>query len=413
MDNLTKTTLRSLDDPKKQKILILGGGFGGIKTALELADNPRFEVTLLSDRRDFRYYPLLYRSATGGSRVASSIPLTEIFEGKDLSITQDEATGLDRNQKTIKGKSGKSYSYDLLIVALGVVTNYFGIKGLKEYSYGIKTLEDAHELRDHLHKQLVDEQKPDLNYVVIGGGATGVELAGVLPGYIGHIMKRHGLPKRQVEVDIVEAKERLIPDMNERYSRALAKRLSKLGVELHLDQRVEAETADSLVVSGNLIRSRTVIWTAGVTNHPFLKHNGFTLSDRSKAVVNENLQTEPDIYIIGDNADTPYSGLAQTALRDGLYVSDNIKRRAAGKSPLPYKPKRPAYVTPCGNWWAAVSWGSLQLYGLPGWFLRRVADFIGYHDLEPWWKASKHWLADNDREESCPICAPKKGGWAT
>lgn len=392
---------------EKQKVLILGGGFGGIKAALELADSPHFDVTILSDQKNFRYYPTLYHAATGGSHLASSIPLTEIFSGKAVRLVRDNAKKFNRNAKKIETTSGKSYAFDTLVVALGVVTNYFGIKGLKEYSYGIKTLEDARELRDHLHQLMMDEQKPDLNYVVIGGGPTGVELAGALPSYLKHVMKKHRLPKKPIHVDLVEAAPRLMPRMPRHYSIALQKRLRRLGVKLFLDQKVEAETADALMISGHNIESHTVVWTAGVTNHPFLSANKFNLNEHGKVTVNELLQAEDDIYVIGDNADTPYSGMAQTALYDGRFVAENLKRLSAGKQPWPYKPRKPVYVTPAGKRWAAVQWGNWHVYGWLGWILRRAADYFGYHDLQPWWPAYKHWAADNKTEEECPICAGK------
>src|SRR3990167_8354972 len=165
----------------KHRVLILGGGFGGVKAALELESSDLFEVSLLTDQDDFRFYPMLYHAATGGSPVASVIPLIEIFNGKNVEVTKDSAVSLDRSKQLVSGKSGKKYPFDYLIVALGAVTNYYGIKGLKEYSYGIKTQEDAQQFRRHLHKLMLDEGKPDLNYVVVGGGSTGVELAGALP----------------------------------------------------------------------------------------------------------------------------------------------------------------------------------------------------------------------------------------
>ena len=389
---------------EKTKVLILGGGFGGVKTALELADNPRFSLTLISDQTNFRYYPALYHAATGGSSLASSIPLSEIFVEKDVKVVHSSAKKIDREARKIRCSSGQSYSYDILVVALGVVTNYFGVKGLKEYSYGIKTQKDAQELRDHLHQLIVDEQKPDLNYVVIGGGATGVELAGALPAYLKHVMQRHGLPPKAVHVDLVEAESRLMPSMPRSFSLTVQKRLRRLGIELHLNQRVEAETANKLMVSGQPIQSQTVIWTAGVTNHPFLSANKFRLSEHGKVLVNELLQAEEDIYIIGDNADTPYSGMAQTALYDAIFIANNLQRLAGGERPLPYKPRKPIYVTPAGPHWAAVQWGSLHIYGWLGWLLRRMADLIAYHDLQPWWPAYKHWMAANSNVETCPVC---------
>lgn len=389
----------------KQKVLILGGGFGGVKTALELASHPHYAVTLFSDSPNFRFYPALYRAATGGNALAASIPLSEIFADKDVKIVKDNAKKLDRENKRVECTSGKNYGYDILVIALGAVTNYFGIKGLKQYSYGIKTLEEAQELRDHLHKLICDSGKPDLNYVVIGGGATGVELAGALSAYLKHVMKRHQLPKKAVHIDLVEAESRLMPAMSRHYSSAVARRLRRLGIKLHLDQRVEAETTDQLMVSGHPIASHSVIWTAGVTNHPFLSANKFQIGDHGRVHVNEMLQAEEDIYVIGDNADTKYSGLAQTALHDAIFISNNLKRLSKGERPLPYKHRRPIYITPTGPHWAAVQWRNLHIYGLLGWMLRNVADLIAYHDLEPWWRAVEHWSAENQQENTCPICS--------
>jgi NADH dehydrogenase len=388
----------------KQKVLVLGGGFGGIKAALELADSDAFSVMLLSDHDSFRYYPALYRTATGKNQAASTIGLSEILKGRDIRLAKDTAMTLDRTKKAVICVSGNSYTYDILIVAIGVVTNYFGIKGLDKYAYGIKTQDDAQALRDHIHRQLVEDQKPDVNYVVIGGGPTGVELTGALPAYLHHVIKKHHLPKTKLHVDLVEAAPRLASRMPRSYSYALQKHLRHLGIKLYLNQTVQAETADELVVSGHSIASHTVIWTAGVTNHPFFKANEFAMSDHGKTVVDQRLEAEPNIYVIGDNADTQYSGMAQTALYDAVFVAQNLKRQASGKSPRDYKPKKPVYVTPAGPHWAAVLWGGVHLYGWVGSLLRSSADLAGYHDYEPWWQASQHWLAETESDNSCKIC---------
>jgi NADH dehydrogenase len=391
-------------EDNRQKVLVLGGGFGGIKAALELADNEAYDVSLLSDQANFRYYPTLYRAATGGRIAASSIPLSEIFEGKDVNIIQGSAQKINRDTKHVQTNADKKYAYDILVIALGVVTNFFGIKGLQEYAYGIKSVEEAHRLRDHLHQLLEDEHKPDLNYVVIGGGPTGIELAGALGPYLRHITKSHGIAHKAIHIDLVEAADRLMPRMPKPYSEAVKKRLRKLGVKFYLGQTVEAETADGLQVSGHPIASHTVVWTAGVTNHPFFKDNGFSLNDRGKVMVDDFLQAETNVYVIGDNADTPYSGMAQTALYDAKFLAKNLARHANGKPMKAYKAKTPIYVTPVGPHWAAVLWGQLHIYGWLGWALRSAADFVGYHDYEPWWKASKHWVAEEMDEEECPVC---------
>lgn len=388
----------------KHRVVIVGGGFGGVKAALDLADDERFHITLIADHTDFRYYPTLYRTATGGRRMLSAIPLEEIFAGKKIHILNDRMVSIDREARVVKTKVGHEVGFEALVLALGVKTNYFGIKGLEQLSFGIKTNADAEELKAHLHQQLIKEKRPDLNYVVVGGGPTGIELAGVLPSYLRQIAKRHGLGRRAIHVDLIEAAPRLVPRMPKDVSRRIARQLRKLGVKLYLDTTVQAQTADALMVNNKPIRSHTVIWTAGVFNHPFFSSDDFQLAQNGKVRVDQFLQSEKGIYIIGDNADTPYSGMAQTALYDGAYVAANLKRLVNKDEPKPYHAKKPIYVFPAGHHWAAVLWGKVRIYGKLGWLLRSLADLIAYHDYQPWQLATKRWAAENDSEETCPYC---------
>jgi len=389
---------------KKYKLVIVGGGFAGVKLALDLCHDKRFAITLVSDRPDFRNYPTLYLTATGKKRMISSIPLQELFADKPVEIVNDPVVALDRTTKHIVTKSKRRIPYEGLVLALGVVTNYFGIKGLAQYSYTIKSPEGAEALKTHLHQQLTDRRKPDLNYVVIGGGPTGVELAGALPGYLREMIKNHGLSARKVHVDLIEAAPRVLPRSPKDVSRMVKRQLRRAGVKLYLNTSVQARTADELMINGKPIRSHTVIWTAGVMNHPFFAEQGFQLSPTHKVRVDQFLQAEPGIYVIGDNADTPYSGMAQTALYDGKFVARNLVRLVEGNDPKPYVAKRPVYVFPAGPRWAAVQWGAIRIYGILGYAVRSLADLIAYHDYEPWWKASKRWAAMDDREDPCPYC---------
>lgn len=385
-------------------VVIVGGGFGGIKSALVLAKDRRFHVTLVSDTTAMRIYGALYHTATGGSHRVSSVPLSEIFAGRAVHVLNDRATKIDRQKKTITTAVGHTLHYDALVIGIGVKTNYFGIKGLEEYSFGIKTLEEAEELKAHLHSQLVKDGEQDLNYVVVGGGPTGVELVGALPDYIRRISKQHGLPKRKVHIDLIEAAPRLLPRMPKDISKMVARHLRKLGIKIYLKTPVQAQTADALMVNDKPIRSHTVIWTAGMSNNQFFANQQFQLTKNGKVRVDHYLQAEQGIYVIGDNADTPYSGMAQTALYDGHYVAENLIRLADDESPKPYLAKKPIYVMPAGPGWAAVLWGKFRLYGRPGWALRRLADLIAYNDYEPWKLATMRFAALADKEESCPMC---------
>jgi len=393
---------------KKQKVLVVGGGFGGVKAALELCKDDRFNVTLLDDDHELRYYPTLYRTATGGARRNSSIPFDRIFQGRNITFATGVAKTLDRKAKNVTTEDGKQYPYEILILALGVVTNYFGIPGLPEYSYSIKSQDEVARFKKHLHQQLIDERKPDLNYVIVGAGPTGIELAGALPDYLKQVMKRHGLPKRKVHIDLIEAAPRLLMRMPKHTATRVRRQLKRLGVKLYVNSVVQGQSADELTVNGKPIRSHTVIWTAGVTNNPFFKENGFAMMGRGKVAVDAYLQTDPDIYVLGDNANTPYSGLAQTALYDGAFVAYNLKRRASGKDFKNYNPRKPVSVIPAGPRWAAVVWGRYRFNGYIGYLMREAADFIGFMDLEPLDRAAKQWYSGFSYDDDCDLCATAK-----
>src|SRR6185312_14555434 len=134
---------------------------------------------------------------------------------------------------------------------------------------------------------------------------------------------------------------RLLPRSPKPTSRAARRRLQRLGVRLYLGQAVQGQTADALTINGKPLTSHTVVWTAGVANHPFFEKNGFSINERHKVAVDEHLLAEPNIYVIGDNAGTPFSGMAQTALYDAMFVSRNLRRALQDKKMKQYKPKQP------------------------------------------------------------------------
>ena len=394
---------------KKNRVLIVGGGFAGVKAALELAKCDHCKVTLLSDHSHFRYYPGLYRSATGGKRAGARIRLENILQKSPVKFVRATATKLNREKKYVETKEDGKQEYDTLVVALGNVTNYFGIKGLPEYSYGIKSTEEAERFKLHLHQQFIENGCPDLNYVIVGGGPTGIELAGALPGYLRQIMKKHKVKECKLSIKLVEASPRLLPRSPKEISTAVAKRLQELGIELMLGTTVEGQTPDTLMAGGQPLKSHTVVWTAGVTNNPFFKANNFKMTERGKVEVDEYLQAEPDIFVLGDNANTEFSGTAQTALYDGEFVANNIKRQCEDKMPESYKPKKPISVIPVGPYWASVEWGNKTFSGFIGWILRILADLVAFNDLQTWPKAGEQWIASMSEEElECPTCKPPK-----
>ncbi len=398
--------MKKMQPKTRQHVVIVGGGFGGIRTALELTKEDIANVTLISDRSDFYYYPGLYHTATGGSERHTVIPLEKLFAETAVKLVIDQAVEIDQTAKTLALEHDDPVSFDKLILALGVVTNYFGIPGLAENSYGIKSIGEAERLKRHLHAQLIAEHEPDLNYVIVGGGPTGIELAGDLGAYLRESMARHGIKHRAVHIDLVEAMPHLMPRLPRPIGRTIERRLRRLGVKLYLNSKVEGASADDLFVSGKPIRSHTIIWTAGIANNPFFSEPAFRLSPRKKVLVDEFLRAEggKDVFVIGDNAETPYSGMAQTAVYDADFVVHNLRFECEGRPKLAYRPKEPVYITPVGEGWASVLWGDVHLHGRIGWWLRHAADVKGFWDMQSLPEAAEQWATVFERQDLCPVC---------
>lgn len=389
-----------------RQVVIVGGGFAGIAAARRLSREKGIELTLVTDSENFRYNPALYRVATGYLRQQAIIPIKDLLP-KNVKIVIGTATKIDREHRTISTLDGKFLMYDFLIVALGVVTSYFGIKGLEQYAYGIKSSAEITRLHDHLHHQLIDERHLDKNYVIVGGGPTGVELAAGLVSYMKDQARQHKLRRTKVHIELVEAAPRLLPMMRPRTSAVVLKRLKKLGVKVMLDTKVEAESNHLLTANGRAIPTSTVIWTAGVTNHPLFKAKStvFELSKRGKVIVDQHLRVDKHTYVVGDNAETRFSGLAQVAVKQGHYAAADIAARLDRRKNRPYHSSIPVYVIPVGRNWAVMEWRFLTVKGALISLVRRAADLIGYTDIMGWKKALKIWMHTDDKPKNCKRCA--------
>lgn len=375
-------------------ITIVGGGFGGVKTALELSKEPANQITLITDKPDFQYYPALYGAATGRSHLESWVPLDKIFAGKEnVTIHFDTIQTIDPVAKVLTGTSETAYRYETCILALGTVTTYFGIEGLETYSFGVKSAAEIEELKQHVYADLAEGRGVDKRYIVIGAGPTGVELAAALGSYLKKVAKHLGVTDSTMHIALVEAAPRVLPRMSEKASAKVQRRLEKLGVKIQTGKTVESATEDLITVSGERMTSDTVIWTSGVANHPFYKANAkhFALAPNGRVVVNEFLQASSDLYVIGDNAATPFTGLAQTALHDAIFVAGNIKRIAAGQPAKTYTAVMPPVVVPVGEFWAVFEWKKLRITGIVAAMIRRAADFVGYSDILPLGQALGIW----------------------
>lgn len=383
-------------------VTIVGGGFGGVRTALELAKDPTASVTLITDRDKFQYYPTLYSAATGHSHLESWIPLGEIFaEHPNVHVYIDTIQGIDAHTRQLTGTSGTVYSYQTVVFAIGVVTTYFGIPGLETYAYGIKSAQEITRLKQRLFIDIAERHQVDKNYCIIGAGPTGVELAAAMGTYISRLCRHYNVRHRHVHIRLIEAAPRILPRSSEATSRRVTRRLRSLGVKVETNKKVEKENAGALIVSGDTVESHTVIWTSGVTNNPFFAAHPevFHLAPNGRVTVDDYLRVDEHIYVIGDNAATRYTGLAQTAIHNATYVASAIRAFHSGGTPRAYRPRLPIQALPIGHRWAVIEWRFIRIYGWLGAFIRRLADLHGYTMLLPVRTALGAWNAANMHED--------------
>lgn len=403
---------------EQKRVVIVGGGFGGIRCALDLVKLKRkdLRIILISDKPHLEYYGALYRIVAGHSPLSVCVPLRDIFEGKNVEVLCDTVTVINTKGKEICGASDSRYSYDHLVLAVGSEASFFNIPGVKELSFTMRSINDALKLKRHLH-DIFEETKiankeediPLTHIVIIGGGATGVELAGELAVYARDIAKKHRVePQSLVTIDLIEALPRLLPGLSEGVSERVHRRLHELGVNIYLNRTVVKEEVEELHMKDMTMKTKTVIWTAGIQGNTLLsKIEGITLDKKGRVLVDEFLRAKgiDNVFVIGDAASTEYSGMAQTAVRDGNSVAQTIGCLTAGEPLTSSKTVKPAYAIPIGPRWAIVVLGPLTLYGRLGWWLRRAADLKVFLSILPWRKAWSVFCADRKITEACEVCS--------
>jgi NADH dehydrogenase len=397
-----------------KKVLIVGGGFAGIKCALDLSrqHSNDFDITLVSDKSHFEYHAYLYRVVTGRTPLEVCVPLAEIFKGTKVKIVNDTITGAELNSNTVHGLFGSSYHYDFLVLAVGSQTEYFGIEGLKNYSYGFKSINEALRLKKHIHEMFTkcavaksheEKQRCMVQIAVVGAGPSGVELAGELAQYTKRIAKYHQVDPRLVSVDLIEGAPRVLPMMSEEVSSIALSRLKQLGVDVMLNKKVIKEDLDALYLNDTAIKAKTIIWTAGTKiNELYAAIPGLTLNKKGQVIVNDYLNPEgfTNVYVGGDAAQTKYSGLAQTAVVDGAFIAQSIIHGNKEK----YVPKQFVYALPIGQGWTLYISKTI-ITGYLGWVLRRTADFKFFASILPLRKAMDAFGFTSQVCETCDICS--------
>lgn len=381
------------------RVVVVGGGFGGAKTALELSNKPNIQVTLISQTENFEYHGALYRSGTGRSPLEVVIPLRDIFKkSSNVEVMLDRVVGVNHPKKCVIGETGEVYKYDKLVLALGNELNYFGLEGIKQHSMSLDTIVNTIALRHELTKLFKANNKPHI--AIIGAGPSGVELAGELQNFADMVADKYQLEHIAVQVTVVEGAERVLPSLREPASTKAQRRLERLGVRVLTGTRINACEPSKVCLESGDLDADLIVWTAGSkTSGFYLQYPDIFKLEGGKIAVDQYLQArgQEDIYVIGDNAATRFSGMAQTALHDAKFVAQNILRDAKNLSQLWYKEVQPIYVVPIGRRWAILQTKHKITSGYKGWLVRRRADMAIYRNFQPYKEALKTWRKGNQR----------------
>jgi NADH:ubiquinone reductase (H+-translocating) len=381
--------------PSRHRVVIVGGGFGGLYAAKSLGQAP-VDVTLVDKRNFHLFQPLLYQVATGTLSPADiSSPLRGILSRyRNTRVLMEHVIDLDPARQQIVTPS-QCISYDTLIVATGVRHHYFGNEAWQTAAPGLKTIEDALEMRRRIFSAFESaEKEPDLEkrkalitFVVVGGGPTGVELAGAIAELAFKTLKNdfRTIDIQQTQVLLLEGLDRVLPPYAADLSAKTAASLQRLGVTIRTQTRVtHVDETGVTVQRGDVterIPSRTVLWAAGVQASPMGKvlaeKAGAQLDRSGRVIVEDDLSVSghPNIFVVGDLAHfahqdaAPLPGVAPVATQEGKYVARKICAQLTGKTIAPFTYKEVGSLAVIGQNAAVVDLGFIKFSGPLAWFI--------------------------------------------
>lgn len=389
------------------EIVIIGGGFGGIKIAKDLARHGKdIHITLIDKNKFHSFHPNFYEVATAylpekpsHTEInfhelfkTSSLYFEEIFlHDLNVSIVEGEATDIDFKNKEVILKSGSKKKYNFLVIGVGSETNYFGISGLKEKSLPLKDLRDAFLIRNAIDELFANFPKNKLLKIVIGGGGfTGCEFAAELQGYLNTLSKIHGRPEHYTECLVVDFAPTLLASTSPWVQQKTKERLESLGIKVVLNTNIEKITDFDILV-----------WTGGVMANSFVKNlTGIKLEKASCVVVDSYMRVLPyedvfgvgdAIYCVNEKTGKPMPMTASMATREAKYVAKNIKRSIGKNKLLRYEPNFPGFIIPLGGKYAIFERGAFHFSGMFAWAMKYMVSLIYWISISGFRKGFVTW----------------------
>ncbi|MDW8404400.1 NAD(P)/FAD-dependent oxidoreductase [Chloroflexus sp.] len=389
--------------PARPRVVIVGAGFGGLAAVRALAKAP-VEVVLINRTNYHGFWPLLYQVATAGLEPESiAYPVRAILRRyRNASFLLAEVTGVDFAQRLVDTNTGP-VSYDYLILAAGSTTNFFGNEKIAQYTMGMKDLNEAQRLRNHVLlccERAAAERDPArraalLTFAVVGGGPTGVELAGAFVELIRHVI-RHDYPMldvQQARVVLIEATGQILASFPESLQRAALQRLQRMGVEVRLNAPVADADPNGLNFrDGSRLAAETVVWAAGVRGAPLADALGVTLGRGARVVVTPELTLPDDdrVFVIGDMAylegyrpGVAYPMVAPVAIQMGEQAARNIVAQITGQPMQPFRYVDKGQMATIGRSAAVLDAFGVRLSGWlawVGWLFVHLMALVGFRN---------------------------------
>jgi NADH dehydrogenase len=372
------------------RVVIVGGGFGGLNAAQALAKAPA-QVTLIDRRNYHTFQPLLYQVATAGlSPGEIAAPLRAILRSHDnVEVLLAEVTGFDLEHRRVQTQNQQQIPYDYLIVAAGAHHSYFGHDEWETFAPGLKTVEDAIEIRRRvlLAFELAERQvsareaAPPLNFVIVGGGPTGVELAGTLAEICHHALTNQfrSIDPARAHIFLLEGGPRVLPTYSEDLSRSAEEQLQRLGVDVRTSTLVDRVEAGAVHFAGARVEAAVVLWAAGVAASALGRQLGVPVDRAGRVSVQPDLSIpdHPEVFVIGDLAALEdehgklLPGVAQVAIQQGRFVAKLIRRELETPGRVPVRPAFHYHdkgsLATIGRAAAIAEFGKIHISGFVAW----------------------------------------------